>query len=388
VKASLYVHIPFCASKCAYCDFFSVPASPSSPVIDEYLEALRRDISAQLSYFKVDGVPSVYIGGGTPSLLGGARIAGLLSFINGNALRHECEITVEANSESLSEGFVRACVEGGATRLSVGVQSLNDEARRAVGRRGSSRRTQENLTLLKDIPIDLSFDMLSGLPHQDEAGLLRDLETLLSYGPAHLSLYDLMVEEGPLPRAAREKLPDAETKEAMWIAGRDFLERAGFAQYEVSNFAREGKRARHNIRYWMMESWIACGPQASGTVIDDESATAIRYTAGRNIRRYISSPPFPAGRPVERIDARTLLKETLMMGYRCLDGPDEALFQKRFSCCIDSAIPQTIAAWRARNLYHPTKNALTPQGLLFLNRFLLDCFLEEGATGSFCALRG
>ncbi|MDR3301740.1 MAG: radical SAM family heme chaperone HemW [Spirochaetaceae bacterium] len=388
VKASLYIHIPFCASKCAYCDFFSVPTSvptnAASTIIDEYLEALYRDIESQLIFFKIDCVPSIYIGGGTPSLLGGKRIAALLSFLN-FAKKTDggtCELTVEANSESLSEDFIQGCVEGGVSRLSIGVQSLNDASRRAVARRGSSRRIIENIKFLQNKPaaLDISFDILSGLPYQHKEILLHDIETLLAFNPAHISLYDLMIEGGGLSGAMLEKLPAGEVKEKMWIAGRDFLESAGYAQYEVSNFAREGKRARHNIRYWMMENWIGCGPSASGTIIDDERGTAIRYTTRHNI---FYAPP-PLRQTIEHIDRETLLKETLMMGYRYIDGPDEALFKKRFSCTLESVIPKTIAAWRATNFYSETKNTLTPKGLLFLNQFLLDCFdeLSRGECGT------
>ncbi|MDR2865601.1 MAG: coproporphyrinogen III oxidase family protein, partial [Spirochaetaceae bacterium] len=231
---------------------------------------------------------------------------------------------------------------------------------------------------------DISFDLISGLPYQNKTMLLNDIETMLLYNPAHISLYDLMIEEGtPLSRSLAPggrgtALPQEEEAEDIWIAGRDYLESAGFSQYEISNFARAGKRARHNIRYWNMQSWLGFGPSASGTLIDNATGTGIRYTVLPDIAAYIVHNKKRGGfiPSYERLDRKTLLRESLMMGFRYIDGPCESLFKQRFSLGIDEAIAKTITIWRARGLYAKNKNALTKDGLLFLNRFLLDCFNE------------
>ncbi|MDR2865676.1 MAG: radical SAM protein, partial [Spirochaetaceae bacterium] len=202
-EASFYIHIPFCVSKCAYCDFFSIPVDSErekARMFDDYLEALCYDIERQIGYFNIKTRSSLYVGGGTPSLLGGRRIEKLLSFLKralpeGGKENVRPEITVEANSESLSEEFIAACVGSGVSRLSVGVQSLNDRSRDAIGRKGSSVFIKRNLDLLKNIQhyagqaFDISFDLISGLPYQNKTMLLNDIETMLLYNPAHISLY-------------------------------------------------------------------------------------------------------------------------------------------------------------------------------------------------------
>jgi oxygen-independent coproporphyrinogen-3 oxidase len=358
----------------------------SQKTFDNFLNALYNDIRSQINYFNITAIPTVYIGGGTPSLFGGSRIAELLSFIKAQSKNNIEEITVEANSESLDGEFIDACMSGGVTRLSIGIQTFNDASRAIIGRIGSAELIKNNLTMLKHLEkhIDISFDLISGLPLQDKNILLNDIETALAYKPCHISLYDLSIEPGtPLAASINTiPMPSVEFAEELYLAGRDFLEQNGFSQYEVSNFAKDGRRSLHNIRYWTMQNWLGCGPGASGTVIDDSTGTAFRRTIFNDVDSYIkyftNKNTFDAcpGMNIEIIDKKTLLKESLMMGFRYIDGPNEPLFKKRFSVTIDDAIPETIFAWREKGLYDKTKTALTKDGLLLLNRFLRDCFDE------------
>jgi oxygen-independent coproporphyrinogen-3 oxidase len=371
-EASLYIHIPFCKAKCGYCDFFSVDnASPT--LIEEYINALLKDIEAQILFFKIEKIPTIYIGGGTPSVLDVHNVTKLLSFVNKKCSPFS-ELTVEANSESLNADFIAACISGGVTRLSIGVQTFNDNSRIAINRIGSSIQIKKNLDLiyLCNGKIDISFDLMSGLPHQDKKILISDIQTILQYNPAHISLYDLILEEEtPLFKKEHSFLPPPETSENLWILGRDTLENAGYLQYEVSNFCKAGKESLHNMRYWTMQNWLGCGACASGTIFNND--TAVRRTIISDIKKYIAARGLPE-METEFIDRLTLQKETIMMGYRCLNGPDETLFKKRFS--LEIAIPKTIAAWKKRGLYSENKNALNKGGLLFLNSFLSDAFTE------------
>ena len=384
MTTSLYIHVPFCSKKCDYCDFYSIPtgAEPPGKLLDRFVEALCRDIAGQITAFRVTELVTVYIGGGTPSLLGPERMKTLLGFIaSAGALRGGGEFTVEVNPESLDEDFLRACVEGGVTRISCGVQTFDGEARRAVGRRGDGRRLASALELLSEVYGGaFSADLISGLPRQDEAALLRDMETLLRYRPAHVSLYDLTVEEGaPLHRriaSSKVALPDAEEAERLWIAGRDFLEAAGYPQYEVSNFAPDAKRSRHNIVYWRMGGWLGAGPSASATIIRDGGGevSGLRRTVKPDVRRYVgeSVPPVLA----EHLDRDTLIKESFLMGFRYIEGPDEALFRRRFGCTPESLVPETLARWRDGGNMRSGLCALGRDGLLMLNRVLTECFIE------------
>jgi oxygen-independent coproporphyrinogen-3 oxidase len=192
------------------------------------------------------------------------------------------------------------------------------------------------------------------------------------------------VEAGtPLEKAVRDvppvRLPERDEADSLWLLGRDTLEAAGYTQYEVSNFALPGKRSIHNSRYWRMENWLAAGPAASATVIDDRTGTGFRYTVRPNLGAYLgrsgSAPPLT---DTENLDPPTLMRETCLMGFRCIEGPDHGLFIRRFGRDPEDCLPRTCSRWRRRGLMHPGKTALNREGLLFLNPFLEDVFEELG----------
>ena len=408
MEASLYIHVPFCAGSCDYCDFYSIPLMPSAQRtgdsrLEAYVAALLSDGERLFEKFRPDLIPAVYIGGGTPSVLGQAGIRALLTGILELILRYAPlpdEITVEANPESADEAFLAAACESGATRLSLGLQTFNGPSRRAVNRiwpvlnsassqasepsrdNDETRLTKRLALTAEYFPGAFSTDLISGLPFQNENILLNDIKTALSFNPAHVSLYALTLEPGTLlakQNAAKHFLPGCDEADRLWICGRDALEKAGFRQYEVSNFCLEGKESRHNIRYWRMLNWLALGPAASGTIINDESGTGLRYTVPPDVDLWLSgnqiNPWLTPGPFCEELDFHTLIKETLLMGFRYVEGPDEQLFQKRFRRSICECIPKTLEKWKA-GFFRNDKNALTKEGLLFLNSFLADAFLE------------
>lgn len=283
MEASLYLHIPFCAGSCDYCDFYSLPVHPGGPGLDAFVDILLADVRDCLVRFAVDRVPTLYAGGGTPSILGAVRVKRLFAGLRSLLPAWPEEVTLEANPESADEAFLRACLEGGVSRVSLGVQTFHEPSRRLVHRVGEGRLLPERLSLVSALfPGAFSADLISGLPGQDEAVLMRDIETLLTFSPAHVSLYALTADP-KLPGSP----PDDEA-DRLWLQGRDALEEAGYAQYEVSNFSRPGKHSRHNIRYWRMENWLGLGPAASGTVIDDRTGTGRRYTVKADAGAYLS----------------------------------------------------------------------------------------------------
>ncbi|GHT48859.1 hypothetical protein FACS1894102_2640 [Spirochaetia bacterium] len=272
--SSLYIHIPFCLKKCDYCSFFSVPIAGEFPcnernsTVEKYLSALYKDIKYQLEYFKVTDVPSVYIGGGSPSVLGYKSFSQLLDFINSVLPSAPLEWTVELNPETTQKDFLEICKNNNVNRVSIGVQSFNEDSLSVVGRMCNTKKIEDALqSVCEFFPNNFSADLISGLPHQN---LCSDLEKLLKYKPSHISLYDLTVEDGtPLQKNienGRIQIPEAEEKDEMWIKGRDLLEKSGYMQYEVSAFCKEGKESLHNLRYWQMQNWIGCGAGASGTI--------------------------------------------------------------------------------------------------------------------------
>jgi oxygen-independent coproporphyrinogen-3 oxidase len=384
-EAGVYIHVPFCAGLCDYCDFYSVPVTPGDRRLDQFVDLVLADLEASLIAQGISRVPTVYIGGGTPSVLGAARLGRLLE---GTAalLPGRGEFTLEANPESAEEALLRVCGDRGVNRLSLGVQSFHEPSRRAVHRVGASALLPERLGLAAAIFGDaLSLDLMTGLPYQDEYVLQKDIERALSYEPGHFSLYSLIIEEGtPLAVAAaagERPLPEEDEADRLWIKGRDILESAGYAQYEVSNFSRPGKECRHNIRYWRMESWLGLGPGGSGTLIDNETGTALRRTYKADLDAWLRrdsprEPPYAD----EPLDQAALIQESILMGFRYFKGPDRELFEKRFHRPLESLIPQTLRRWESRGLLQIKPPALTKEWLLFLNAYIAEAFGEIDVT--------
>jgi oxygen-independent coproporphyrinogen-3 oxidase len=387
MEASLYIHIPFCAGLCGYCDFYSVQAYPDDPRFDRYMSRVLSDTARAFTEFGVSSVPSVYIGGGTPSLLGKNRLERLFFGLNALLPQGETrEFTVEANPESVDEAFFTVCRTARVTRVSLGVQTFFTPSRKAVHRMGGN--LMESLELARAFyPQSFSVDLIAGLPLQTEAVLRADIEKVLSFTPAHISLYALTLEENsPLFRKLEGKNEDRIS--GLWLLGRDFLEENSYISYEISNFClNQDKISAHNMRYWRMENWIGVGAGASGTVIDDKTGTGVRLTVYADVDKYLNAPSGffkknKKNKKIEKIekkealDKSTLIKETFLMGFRTIFGPDENLFQKRFGGRVENYIPRTIAKWRGKGLFAQDRLRLTKEGMLFLNAFLRDAFAE------------
>jgi len=365
---SLYIHIPFCASFCDYCDFYSVNINETdNGYIDAFLSALISDINYQIDFFAVKEIPTVYIGGGTPSVLG-KKISVLFDALKKIPNFSPVEFTVEANPESATEEFLTACKEGGVNRLSLGVQTFYEPSRLAVNRQGNTALVQERLALCsRYFSNRLSADLITGLPFQTQKIVLEDIKRLLDYEPAHISLYSLSVESGTvLENKIKTKsvtIPKRDLSDSLWLEGKDALEKAGFCHYEVSNFSPDNSRCLHNIRYWRMENWLGAGPASSGTVINEKTATAKRFVFLPDVDAYIKNPSLNFA-ICEELDKACLLRETLLMGYRYREGPDPQKFFKRFGITIEDCIPKTLTRWKDRDK------------MLFLNSFLQDAFNE------------
>ncbi len=380
MNPSLYVHIPVCLRKCDYCDFFSVPGIAGTK-LSAIVRALAAEIAAREKTHAPDGWKTVYIGGGTPSLLSPADIAFLCGSIRPQAGGTKCpEWTIEANPEDLSADWLASCRAGGINRLSVGIQSMDDAVLSAVGRRGSRKANLDALRLVRDVWTgSLSVDLIAGLPGQTRDGLETDIRELLAFSPDHVSLYSLTVVEGT-PLSARlsgaqpPAVPDDDESAALWLAGRDLLSAAGYRQYEVSNFARSGAESAHNMTYWHLEPYIGVGPGAAGTV--NSGDTAARFTDVQDIDRWLENP---AGSfETEYIDRASCIREFLLMGMRLASGISRKRFKDRFGQDILELTGKTVVRWQERGLAETGEDrvALNADGLLFLNRFLSDCMEE------------
>ncbi len=323
----------------------------------------------------------MYVGGGTPSMLGPERMERLLGQILAALPSIPDEVTVEANPESLTPAFIEACASSGATRLSVGCQTLHERSRRAVSRIGdvfSVRRAVSDVARL--FPGSFSLDFISALPYQTDAILEEDLSFACDSGADHVSLYALTLAEGtPLESAVRTGdifLPDPDRADELWIRGRDFLEKRGFRQYEVSNFSRPGAESVHNMRYWRLENYLAFGPGAVGTVVDEEALRAVRTTWPADADLWCTPSVRGAAPEAERVSTRDLIAESAIMGFRLRDGVPVDVFERRFGVPVGFFFGKTLAAWRARGLADSERPALNPAGLLLLDRFLVECLSE------------
>jgi oxygen-independent coproporphyrinogen-3 oxidase len=285
---------------------------------------------------------------------------------------------VEVNVESATEEFLAVCKENGVNRISLGVQSFHEPSLKMVNRAAQSGVLEERLTLVSRLfPAAFSADLIAGLPLQAVNTVINDAKKLVIFKPAHVSLYSLTMENGtPLEgkiKTGAISLPSGDEADSLWLAGRDALGEAGYAQYEVSNFALPGKRCLHNERYWQMAGWLGAGPAASGTLIDEKTSTAKRWTFHEDVNAYIKAPSIHNAL-YEEINRDALLRESLLMGYRVIEGPDARIFKKRFGSCFEDFIPKTISRWREHGFFNgesPTRNLM-----LFLNGFLSDAFRE------------
>ncbi len=384
---SLYIHIPFCLSKCAYCDFFSRAdkSSASLPVPQSYVDALCKEIAFRLSQNQIDCINTLYVGGGTPSLLSPGQFTQLFTAIREKALlASDAEITVEVNPDDVSSGLLKLLADSGVNRLSCGIQSMNEAALKKACRRADAAANRKALSLLATKwKGQLSLDLISGLPEDDEQGLLNSLKEVCEVNPSHISLYSLTIE-GNTPFGKQLEAGgldyDFDKADALWLAGRDFLESQGYEWYEVSNFCRPGKACRHNLCYWSHGDYIGAGSGATGTLYKKDG-TGFRWTNSINIEEYIDfwlEPKGGEGIPqiTENIDFSTSEFEFFMMGLRKLRGILDRDFEKIFGKPLPESFCQTFDHYEKKGLCvrssgeEGTYYAMSREGILFLNRFL------------------
>ena len=259
MNAGIYLHVPFCAVKCPYCDFYSLPYRKAAA--EQYLQAMLRNLRALPPQLPAD---SVYFGGGTPSLLPAASIAEMLGAVRERcALSADAEITLEANPRTMTAQRLRAWKSAGVNRLSVGVQSFRDDILQTLGRNHTAEQAKEAVLQANTAGFsNLSVDLMLGLPAHTPAVLREELETALSLPITHISVYLLKIEEhtpfGENPPA----LSDSDETAERWLQMHEILTEAGFSHYEISNFAMPGYESRHNCKYWRCVPYYGIGPGA------------------------------------------------------------------------------------------------------------------------------
>lgn len=308
---ALYIHLPFCVSRCAYCDFATNAIEAESPLIDEYVDDLVMQVRRASKEGELGSIETVYLGGGTPSHVGMRRLSGLLYALGVSMhLTPEVECTLEANPESLTAPMVRDLWALGVNRLSIGVQSFDDDLLRMLGRAHTADQARVAIEAARERFDNVSVDLMCGLPGQTLQGFEADVREAVRLGARHVSIYPLSVEPGtPFHRMVESGQlaePDGDLQADMMEAAARILADAGFHRYEVASYALPGFESRHNMAYWSGIPYLGLGA----------SATTMTQNAERRMR-------VQDGQVVDDLDARQMAAEDLMLAMRMAHGASD-----------------------------------------------------------------
>ena len=333
-KISLYIHIPFCAQKCLYCDFPSF--ARKDHLRKAYIEALNKEIISLREKHNNLEINTIFIGGGTPSVLEADELECLLKEVAKLNMAKDIEYSMECNPGNLTEEKLEVMKNYGVNRISMGLQAKQDNLLKGLGRIHNYKTFKENFLLAKKVGFNnINVDLMFGLPNQRLNEWEETLREIISLEPAHISAYSLIIEEGTafynLYENDKLKLPTEEEERKMYHLAKKILEENGFNQYEISNYAKEGKECRHNLAYWNMDNWIGVG-SASASYMDGKRIKNIS-----SVEEYINSIN-EKGEAIEEIinnSKNDNMEEFMFMGLRKINGIDENEFKKRFSMNIN-----------------------------------------------------
>ncbi len=356
----LYVHIPFCRSRCRYCDFYSQPASGAVP--EEYIDALVRDF-LRYAPKDADGQPehpaSVYFGGGTPGLLNAAQVEKLLAVF---APAAGAEVTMEVNPESATPEKLAGFWAAGVRRLSVGVQSARDGSLKTLGRLHTAADARRALAAAGAAGFqNISGDIMLGLPGYSRAEFDETLALLAEGGATHISAYLLKIEpETAFGKKTPTGLPDADETADFYLYAADRLQARGYRQYEISNFAKSGNEGRHNLLYWRGEEYLGVGPAAASCLAGQ------RFCFAPDVAAFLGDELSPTA------EGAYTKEDYLMLRLRLCDGVDEEELARRFGSGLSAQQRQVVEELVAHGLANSTEKgfALTVQGFLVQNAVL------------------
>lgn len=374
----LYIHIPYCRQKCRYCDFASYAGQEST--MEAYVDALLLEADAMAPYAKDTPIQTVFIGGGTPSTLPAPLLKKLLTGLHERFfLPAGIEFTAEANPGTLTPEWLEAAISSGVNRLSMGMQVAQPELLRTLGRIHRYEDVAASVRLARSMGIsNLSVDLMFGLPGQTPDMWRESLDTALALKVEHMSCYGLIPEDGtPLKHdldTGRLTLPDEADERLMYDDTLRILAQHGYAQYEISNFAKPGYACQHNIGYWTRVPYIGLGASAASFL--QTKSGGLRLTNPASIREYIAMAEEQAWRRRERTlllpeDARF---ESLMLGLRMTRGVSEAEFAAMHSITLDDYCGDILRQQEARGLllHEEGRWALTRRGMDVQNAILVE----------------
>ena len=353
----IYIHIPFCIRKCDYCDFLSGPSEPEEQA--DYVQALLREIQA-VEEGEGRSVSSIFIGGGTPSVLDERLLGDILREIrNRFKMEEDAEITIEVNPGTANIGKLQAYREMGINRLSIGLQSPEDRELKILGRIHNYGQFLETYQEARTVGFDnINIDLMSAIPDQTYEGWVKNLRTVAELEPEHISAYSLIVEEGT-PFAARKlNLPDEDTEYNMYEATAQILKEYGFEQYEISNYARKGRECRHNVGYWTRQVYLGFGLGASSLYGKE------RFANTADMKKYLenSKNPEKIREKEPSLTREDEMAEFMFLGLRMTKGISKADFQRCFGCTIESVYGEVLEKYESMELL------LEKDGRIFLSR--------------------
>lgn len=368
----LYIHIPFCVRKCAYCDFLSAPGSEEAKA--SYTKALLREIEAVKTEKRE--VSSIFVGGGTPSALSPSLMGDIFEKIHESfSVAQDAEITIEANPGTLSKEKLFLYKNAGINRLSLGLQSPEEAELKSLGRIHTYEEFLESFSLAREAGFqNINVDLMCALPDQTYEGWIRNLRTVAALHPEHISAYSLIIEEGT-PFAKRKlNLPDEDTEYKMYEDTAGILEEYGYEQYEISNYAKKGLVCRHNIGYWTRKEYLGLGLGAASLWGNQRFSNTSDFSA------YLkeSGSPEKIRENRETLSLEDEMSEFMFLGLRMTEGVSKAEFLESFGTPIESVYGKVLDKYKNMGLLEEKEGRifLTRAGIHVSNGVMAEFLLE------------
>lgn len=371
---AVYIHIPFCTNKCHYCDFNSYVLK-GQPVMD-YLQALEREMELTATHCPPDQIETIFVGGGTPTVLLPEQMEYFLGLVKTYfPNRHQrLEFTMEANPGTTDLDKLRVMKEGGVNRISFGVQSFNNDLLAGIGRIHNTDDVYRSIENAHSLGIDnVSIDLMFGLPNQTLQMMQITLDCALALNLPHYSIYSLKVEENTLFHTLYQKnqlpLPHEDEELQMFMLIMDTLKKAGYDQYEISNFAKPGYESRHNLMYWRNQSYYGLGAGAHGYMYGK------RHVNAKGIQEYIAAAnsglPYAEQFEVSRQEA---MEDFMMVGLRLLSGVKNEDFYRQFGCGLLEVFGPAVSRLIGQKLLEATNEGyrLSNQGIVYGNNVFAE----------------
>lgn len=379
---SLYIHIPWCIKKCPYCDFNSHAAGDSIPE-EQYIDALIRDINAELPQIWGRRISSIFFGGGTPSLFSANALDRLLSHIHAVLpCLPGMEITLEANPGTFEQQKFSDYRQIGINRLSVGIQSFNDQHLKSLGRVHSGDEARRAIDMVQQAGFDnFNLDLMYALPAQTTQAAISDLQTALALGPTHLSHYQLTIEPNTFFHThVPDKLPENDLIWEMQHESQQILDDAGFRQYEVSAYSKPDKQSQHNMNYWHFGDYLGIGAGAHGKISRADNNQIYRISKLKQPKAYMQHAGTPAAISEQHeLEPEQIDFEFMLNALRLKAGFEGHLYKRHTGQAL-STIDDKLNEAVSKGLLDVTEQQIKPteQGFLFLNDLLL-IFLNDDA---------